>query len=62
MNYYERMLRAFSRKAIIYTLLIEPVFLQLYWFPSRHRAAGRFVLGEGRVQLGEVPRRAAYQV
>jgi Response regulator containing CheY-like receiver domain and AraC-type DNA-binding domain len=36
LRYYRRMFRTFAGIAIIYTLLIEIVFLCFYWIPSRH--------------------------
>ncbi|GLX67790.1 helix-turn-helix domain-containing protein [Paenibacillus glycanilyticus] len=36
MRYYRKMFRTFTGIAVIYTLLIEIVFLFFYWIPSRH--------------------------
>ncbi|MFD2329882.1 helix-turn-helix domain-containing protein [Cohnella sp. GCM10020058] len=36
MRYYRKMFRAFTGIAVIYTLLLETVFIGFYWIPSRH--------------------------
>jgi len=36
MRYYRKMFRTFAGIAVIYTLLLEIVFIGFYWIPSRH--------------------------
>lgn len=39
MRYYRKMFFAFASVALVYTLLLEAIFVSLYWIPSRQQLA-----------------------